>query len=183
MSHRPNPASSDHSAPLCDIAEDPGQMWNLTFRLDVEDGWPPVGAECIPCERLDRGYKVLASPHFIKDLSVDDVIEVVEEDNDQVFSWRHLERSMRSTLWVMVLEKASVENEMRRLKLRHCRVSHLEAFDLYAIDIPPDLSEEEVDDCFSGSDPEKVVLAYPSWRCGADAAQPGVPADGSASAP
>lgn len=34
----------------------------LSFLLDVVDGWPPVGVECLPVRETPRGHEVLAAP-------------------------------------------------------------------------------------------------------------------------
>src|SRR5687768_8106613 len=74
---------------------------SLTFRLTVDDGWPPVAAECLPVVATDRGYSLETAPLFVKGLSVGDVIAVTELEQEQVWSWVHISESRHSTVWLL----------------------------------------------------------------------------------
>src|SRR5690606_40695523 len=73
----------------------------LLFILDVEDGWPPVSIEGIPCEVVNGSHQIKAAPLFVKDISVDDIIDVVLDSFGKVSSWHHVQKSSRSTIWLL----------------------------------------------------------------------------------
>lgn len=137
---------------------------SLTFRLEVVEGWPPVAAECLPCKKDKEKYRILSPPFFIKDLSVGDVIEITETDQDQVYAWKHVAKSGRSTVWVMLLGSSNIEDRISQLKELGCNVERLLDRSLLSIDIPEAVRREVVDLCLSSLNPEEVAVAYPSWR-------------------
>ena len=132
--------------------------------MEVQDDWPPVGAECLHCEKVADGFKIDSVPFFVRNLSADDVIEVVEEDNGEVWRWRHVTQSPRSTVWVMNLGNVELETTFARLKELGCRIEAFDQFKLYALDIPTSVEAAVIDDCFEGYEESDVALAYPSWR-------------------
>jgi hypothetical protein len=135
---------------------------HLTFRLEVEDGWPPVAAEGIPCIQGLAGLRVTVPPLFIKGLAVGDEIEVIDESDGQVLSWRTNKTSGHSTIWVMP-HKRQIENELEELRALGCNTSVFPGGVVYAIDLPPYLEPSEVDKRFESMGPQ-VLLAYPAWR-------------------
>lgn len=139
-------------------------VYSLTFRLEVNDGWPPVAAEGLPCEKDKEKYRVLSPPLFIKGLSVGDVIEITETDHDQVYAWKHIVKSGRSTVWVMLLGSSNIEDCISQLKEMGCNVERFLDHRLLSIDIPEAVRREAVDLCLSSLNPEEVAVAYPSWR-------------------
>jgi len=48
----------------------------LHFRLKMDDDWPPVALEGVPCSQVPGGYRVEAPPLFVKGLSCGDIISV-----------------------------------------------------------------------------------------------------------
>ena len=137
-------------------------MKQLTFRLEVEDGWPPVAAEGIPCSEGHTGLCITVPPLFIKGLAVGDEIEVVDEADGQVLSWKTTKMSGHSTIWVMP-HKRQIEGELEELRALGCNTSSFPGGVVYAIDLPPHLSASEVDRRFEPKKPH-VALAYPAWR-------------------
>jgi hypothetical protein len=136
---------------------------SLTFALDVEDGWPPVAAECLPFDVVPGGVKLLVPPLFIKGLSVGDVI-VVEEQDDQIWSWKHRSRSKNSTVWLLALRDRAkrIGKAVRRLASMGC--TSTSGLAVTAIDVPPTVSMEELDAVLGTLDPEMTPIAYPSFR-------------------
>ncbi len=66
----------------------------LLFALDVNDGWPPVGAEGVWCERVDGNYKLVNTPFFIPNLALGDIFSAIpDEVNDHVFEFEVLKES------------------------------------------------------------------------------------------
>jgi hypothetical protein len=134
----------------------------LTFRLDVEDGWPPVAAEGIPCVEEPAGLRVTVPPLFIKGLAVGDNIEVLEESEGQVVAWKTTKTAGHSTIWVMP-NKHDIETELEELRGLGCNTSVFPGGVLYAVDLPPNLAPSEVDKRFESLTPQ-VALAHPAWR-------------------
>jgi hypothetical protein len=62
------------------------QSVSLTFPLVVEDNWPPFASETLPFEACGQGYRLLTAPLFVRELSVDDVLEVELADKNEVES-------------------------------------------------------------------------------------------------
>jgi hypothetical protein len=137
---------------------------NLNFRLEIEDGWPPVGVESLPFRLSSLGYELLSPPLFIKDLSVGDVI-VVERELSEISSWRHVVRSRRTTLWLMKLQASQeIEDACSKLRALGCNTSRPRNLPIYAIDVPETVDLREVDPILDQLEPAFVAVAFPSLR-------------------
>lgn len=138
----------------------------LTFLLDVDDGWPPVGAENIPVRPVNDEFEVLHPPLFVKGLSVGDVIQVSGNEAGEVSSWNHRSRSGHSTIWILRLKATQeIENLLANLRAMGClTVGGNMKIGAYSIDVPPTLQLEKVDVVLSGLDTESIAVAYPSLR-------------------
>lgn len=138
---------------------------SLKFSLDVEDGWPPVAVESLPFRVRSDGYQLLTVPLFVKDLSVGDVIAVVEQANDLVLAWRHVHRSKNTTIWLLRLgptdQIKTVLTEVRELG---CNTSTFDSGGSFAIDLPASVPVQVVDKLLGRLDSEVVAVAYPSLR-------------------
>jgi hypothetical protein len=139
-------------------------MSTLTFPTTIVDGWPPVSSETLQCERLSHGFRIASIPFFIADISADDIVEVIDEQDGYVWEWRHVRLSDRSTLWIMNNAECDLEAKLAVLRELGCRVEYLDQLNLIAVDIPKDVKATIVDECFSGFKEADVALAYPSWR-------------------
>lgn len=139
---------------------------HLTFLLDVNDGWPPVGAESFPVRGVGLGFEVLHPPLFIKDMSVGDVIDANLDAEGQVESWRHRTRSEHTTIWLLRLNEApEIADVLAKLRALGCfTVGGNLQLGSYAIDVPPTLPIKIVDEVLSGLDAERVAVAFPSFR-------------------
>ena len=137
---------------------------SLTFRLDVDDGWPPVAAEVIPCIREAAGYRIGAAPFFVKGLSVGDVIEIVDEENGQVWAWKHVSKSGHSTVWAGRIGDTDVRAELDWLMDCGGRVEAFPDGRMFALDVPPSIDAASFDAHFGGFSDTELALAYPSWR-------------------
>ena len=136
----------------------------LTFSLAVNDGWPPVAAEGIPCFRQGNGFRVRVPPFFIKDLSVGDVIEVHSKEDEQVLSWSHITRSDHSTVWVMTFGDVPIESQLSQLLQAGCNLERYPGNHLFAVDMPPSVPATLLDECFGSFGEDEIAVAYPSWR-------------------
>jgi Domain of unknown function (DUF4265) len=139
-------------------------MPSLTFRLEVADGWPPVGAECLPCVSAAGGSMISAPPLFVRDLSVGDVIAITVEDQGQILSWEHVSRSDHSTVWILTFGETSIAAPLECLLGLGCNVASLPAWSLSSIDVPPSVAAGLLDGLFSEFPESAVAVVYPSWR-------------------
>ncbi|WP_158290305.1 DUF4265 domain-containing protein [Ramlibacter sp. WS9] len=137
---------------------------NLTFALAVDDGWPPVAAEGLPCRPVADGFEVLVPPLFVKGLAVGDVIRVKSEVNGQVTEWETLRASANSTVWLMV-QGVDLRQELDELRALGCNTSSFPGGQVHSIDVPSSLAIEELESRLDGKySEEQVALAYPVWR-------------------
>jgi Domain of unknown function (DUF4265) len=137
----------------------------LNFSLDVEDGWPPVATECLPCERVVSGFHALSVPLFVKDLSVDDIIEPDLSDDGLVSSWRHVSRPDLTTIWLARLSrKHQMHGVLARLRELGCETVCADALGCCAVDVPKAISTDAVDQLLATLDPNSVAVAFPSFR-------------------
>lgn len=136
----------------------------LMFRLDVEDDWPPVAKECLVCTNSELGYRIEVPPFFVKELSVGDVITVDRDESGDVVAWSYVDRSKRSTVWIMVFGDYSVDNVLACLKSLGCNIEELKQYQYFAVDVPEDCSVESLDKCLDVLDGDRSAVAYPSFR-------------------
>jgi hypothetical protein len=140
-------------------------MLELLFDLKVEDDWPPVAVEALPCTKTFGGYRVEAAPLFIKNLSSGDEIEVSRSPGEHVSEWRHLRKSGRTTIWLLrVAQSGQVEDTLVELRRLSCNTVQLPEFGCYAIDVPASCDISEVDAVLAKLDSSQVAVAYPSFR-------------------
>jgi len=138
---------------------------SLAFPLEVKDGWPPVGVECLPLVPVGAGYKLLQAPLFIKDLSVDDVLQIQLGDPETAMSWSHLQRSERSTVWLLRLAPTGqVEESLAALRRLGCSTTSLDAAGCHAVDVPAEISIGRVDEILRSLNESEVAVAFPSMR-------------------
>jgi hypothetical protein len=146
-------SNSDHSTVL------------LKFPLEVEDGWPPVAVESLPFVASPEGYRALVSPLFVKDLSVGDEISATLGDENTVEAWGHINRSARTTIWLLRLRQPNgIDAALAELRDLGCNSVGLDAAGCYAIDVPETISMEIVDSILAALDGDSVAVAFPSMR-------------------
>src|SRR3569623_1501616 len=118
----------------------------LTFRLAVEGEWPPVGVEALPCSLVEAGYRIEDAPLFIIDLSVGDVISVKLDEDGYVSSWEHVEKSTRTTIWLLRIGDAdNIDGVLKDLRALCCNTVRLSQHGRYAIDVPAECAIADVD--------------------------------------
>lgn len=136
---------------------------HLTFTLKVEEGWPPIATEGMPCRVVEGGYEILTPPLFVKDIAVGDVIQVAEENEGQVVEWTMVEESRHCTVWVMAHD-TELASELKELRELGCNTASLPGWSVYAIDLPPELNADELDARLERYSEEQISVAYPVWR-------------------
>jgi hypothetical protein len=136
----------------------------LTFPLQVEDDWPPVAKECLVMTNTGHGYRLEVPPLFVRDLAVGDVVEVDLDGGGEVAAWRHVVRSRRSTVWLMVLGDAPISQVIRCLQRLSCNIEELNSLRYFSIDVPEDCALSDLDRCLEQLDSDEVAVAYPAFR-------------------
>lgn len=140
-------------------------MLNLLFDLKVEDDWPPVAVEGLPCTEVPGGYRVEAAPLFVKNLSAGDEISVSRSSAGHVSEWSHLRKSDRTTIWLLRISKpGDVSSALEELRRMSCNTAQLAEYGSYAIDVPGTCSISDVDAVLARLDPSQIAIAYPSFR-------------------
>ena len=141
------------------------KMTKLPFLLEVDEDWPPIALEVLPCERTAQGYRVLSAPLFIKCLSVGDVIDVTLDDVGHVTAWRHVSQSNHTNIWLLRIAKTDeIACVLDRLRSLGCDTVRLEAYGCYAIDVPGHRAIGDIGACLSTLNRNNVAIAYPSFR-------------------
>lgn len=94
---------------------------SLTFRLEVEDDWPPVAAESLPFIQSGDTYETQTAPLFVKGLSIGDKIRLLDMENGQVWSWEHIAKSENSTVWLLRTEEVEIGPLLHHLHELGCQ--------------------------------------------------------------
>ena len=140
-------------------------MKELTFALDVIDGWPPVAAEVIYCNKKKNGHEILNPPFFLKGVSVGDILNVVKDRvNGQVFEWNYLFKSSNSTIWLMNSDPSICEKTILKLNEIGCLSEYFFSFSLVAVSFPCTISADKIDHLVSEFEEQGFSIAFPSWR-------------------
>ena len=140
-------------------------MVSLHFAFDPEDDWPPIAVESLSFSRIDAGYRLLTPPLFINDLSVDDVIHAKLGQDHVVKSWRHVQRSQRTTIWLLRLNESDrIGPALAELRALGCKSMGLDAAGCYAVDVPSHVSIEHVNEVLESLNRDDVAVTFPSMR-------------------
>lgn len=138
---------------------------SLNFPLSVEDDWPPVATESLPFYVVEGGYECRVAPLFVKDLSVGDVISAELGCDQEVLSWRHVYRSLHSTVWLLRLKRPNtIDAVLAELRRLGCGTVGLDEAGCYAVDVPESIAMETVDKALENLDAGSVATAFPSMR-------------------
>jgi len=139
---------------------------SLNFALDVVDGWPPAGSECLPFEPTEQGYRLLSPPLFLKDLSVGDVIACkVDEASGLVSEWAHVEQSEHTTITMLRMGGLRVlDAGLEKLRALGCSTTSVDELGICSVDVPATVSMDDVDDVLDELEEAEVPIAFPSMR-------------------
>jgi hypothetical protein len=138
----------------------------LNFVLEVEDDWPPVALECLPVEQVGPFvYQLSNPPLFIKGLSVGEVLEVSVDEKNHVVSWKILEASAHSTIWISRLERVNrLESILEALRILGCGSVAAPTLGCYSVDVPETVAMADIDTILGTIDVETLGIAFPSFR-------------------
>ena len=140
------------------------QTQQVTFALNPEDGWPPVGAESLPVAPAPEGARLLVPPLFVKGLAVGDVFEVTDTVNGQAATWSVVSESGHSTVWLMALGDLELGGLMAQARELGCNTSIFPTQVLASIDLPPAVSVQALDALLAPYSANELAVAYPVWR-------------------
>lgn len=142
-------------------------MTTLSFQLEVDDGWPPVAAEVMECTLVDNSFRIESAPLFLKGLSVGDFIVAAPDAEGRIWDWEHLTKSGRSTIWLARLSplaQGEIDAVLADLKTLGCSITSSQTLGCFAVDVPAECPIEEVDRCLASLVPDRVAVAFPSFR-------------------
>ena len=141
-------------------------MENISFALDIQDGWPPVAAESLWCERTQGRFKLQSIPLFVRGLAWGDVIAATPDAHTgQVADYELVEASGHSVIWMLNPGKLEIDEFIAELQALGCKVvSGLLGYEHYAIDVPPGADIGALDGMISLWDELGLAFAYAAWR-------------------
>lgn len=137
---------------------------SLTFRLEVEEDWPPVAAESLPFIQFGETYEAQAAPLFVKHLSVGDKIRLLDVENDQVWSWEHVDKSANSTVWLLRTDDVEVEPLLPPLHKIGCQTAWSSQCGVCSVNVPLEVDVKRLDTYLSRLESKGLAVAFPSWR-------------------
>lgn len=76
-------------------------------------------------------------------------------------------RRAPTTIWLARLLPAAqgeIDAALSKLRALRCDITSSQMLGCFAVDVPADCSIEEVDRCLATLAPDRVALAYPSFR-------------------
>ena len=137
----------------------------LIFRLEeVQSGWPPVGAESLPVQKVAYGFRIQTPPFFVKDISVGDIVRCEFDDEGYASNLVFIERSRRSTVWVAPRKLPEWPLAKAELLQAGCDIENLNQFGIAAIDVPEHVSLSRLDRVLLPLTMAGGFVAYPSLR-------------------
>lgn len=125
-----------------------------------------TGSRVIAVPSSAEGYVALASPLFVRNLSVADVIEAtLEAGGDRVESWRHVTRSGHTTIWLLRLQRSdTIDAGSAQFHGVGCNTVTFEQVGTYSVDVPESVPIETVDAALAHLDADSVAVTFPSMR-------------------
>jgi uncharacterized protein DUF4265 len=146
------------------VTEGPGRLKHVVFRLEPDDvGWPPVEAECLWLEPKGCNYICRTAPLFLP-VAVDDEIELCETAPDgEVTKWRLVSPCDRSLLWIADTGGRDLDGILAGFREIGCNTSRSK-LSVAAVDIPPEVSREQIDKLLDAIDERKYATAFPCDR-------------------
>lgn len=140
-------------------------MEKVVFAIKIENGWPPVSAEGVWCERVDGNYRVVNAPFFVEGLAFGDIFSAVPDPvNDQIFQFEVIEESGNSVVWILNNDRLDISIFIEELTSLNCRIEGFPQFSLYSIDVPSTIDLPAFDRLVAHWEVTGLHFAYPTWR-------------------
>ena len=137
----------------------------LQFALEMEGDWPPISSEAVWCDSEGSAFRLKNAPFFIKGLAVNDVFRAEPDPvNGHIFEFEILESSNHSLVWILNNTQADIRPVLNQLRELGCSTEGLEQFSLYAIDVPPEIQDTDLNDLLDQAESAGFDLAFPVWR-------------------
>lgn len=140
-------------------------MEKVLFALDIEDGWPPVATEGVWCEKFGENYQLKNVPFFIPDIAAEDIFHAVPDSvNDHVFEFKIIEESGHSVIWLMNNINLDITEFVDKIKELGCSYEGFPQYSLAAIDAPPEVDVDELNEAIDKFEEKGIDFAFPVWR-------------------
>jgi hypothetical protein len=140
-------------------------MVKVSFALDVQNEWPPVGVEHVWCTQLDGIYQLQNAPFFIHGLANGDKFTAEPDSvNGCIFEFIVAESSGHSLIWVLEPDGQSLGSFKQVLLALGCSIEGFPAFRLHSIDVPASVDATTLNDTIGQMEASGLSLAFPVWR-------------------
>ena len=134
----------------------------LVFALEIDNGWPPISAEGVWCEKIEETYKLLNTPFFIPDLACGDIFTAIADPiNQNIFEFDVIEESGNSVVWVMNNDNIDIKPFTEKLKKIGCTFEGFPRFSLLSIDVPSTVDIIALKELLDLFDEMGLDFAYP----------------------
>jgi hypothetical protein len=139
----------------------------LVFALEIDDGWPPISAEGVWCEKVDDNYKLLNTPFFIPDLACGDIFKAIPDPiNQNIFEFDVIEESGNSVIWVMNNNDLDIQPFTETLQKIGCVFEGFPRYSLLSVDVPSTVDIVALEELLDLFEELGLDFAYPVWRFG-----------------
>ncbi|WP_435273788.1 DUF4265 domain-containing protein [Psychrobium sp. nBUS_13] len=137
----------------------------LVFALEIDDGWPPISAEGVWCEKVDDHYKLLNTPFFIPDLARGDIFKAIPDlINQNIFEFDVIEESGNSVIWVMNNNDIDIQPFTETLQKLGCVFEGFPRYSLLSVDVPSTVDIATLEELLDLFEELGLDFAYPVWR-------------------
>ncbi|WP_066963058.1 DUF4265 domain-containing protein [Microbulbifer sp. Q7] len=140
-------------------------MEKVLFALEVEDGWPPVGTEGVWCEKVGENYQLKNVPFFIAGIAAEDIFHAIPDQvNDHIFEFEIVEESGHSVIWLMNNIDLEITEFVDIVKALGCSYEGFPQYSLAAIDAPPEVDVDQLNEVIDKFEEKGIDFAFPVWR-------------------
>lgn len=137
----------------------------VLFALDIEDGWPPVGAEGVWVENVEGNYQLKNIPFFIPNLALDDVFQAeLDPVNEHIFEYEIIKRSGNSVAWLMNNQRIDIGDFIQKIKSLGCEYESFPKFSLGSINVPESVDIDQLDKVIDEYEALGLDFAFPVWH-------------------
>jgi hypothetical protein len=124
-----------------------------------------VGVEWLWLEEKGRFHVVKNAPLFVPGLAAGDEIELCDRSPDgQVSNWELVRPSKRSVIWIADLGGSQLEKILTEFREIGCNTAMLSQFSHGAIDVPPEVTQNQVDAILDNLEEQDYAIAFPCDR-------------------
>jgi len=140
-------------------------MKELSFALEVEDGWPPVATEHLWCEDVEGGFVLRSVPFFVHGLAVGDRFAAeLDPVNGCIFEFEMVRSSGHSLVRVLEPDGMNLEPYKHELLALGCTCEEFRSFGVNAFDVPAGVEAHAIGEIVDRIDDAGFPIAFPVWR-------------------